>query len=43
MLGSAFYEVFKNDYNLKITDKDLNDNWVDYLDFNNENEYKKNG
>tara|TARA_Y100000768_G_C23897759_1_gene643500 strand:+ start:248 stop:1147 length:900 start_codon:yes stop_codon:yes gene_type:complete len=41
MLGTAFYEVFKNDYNLKITDKDLNDKWVDYLDFNNENEYKK--
>ncbi len=41
MLGTAFYEVFKNDFNLKITDKDLNDKWVDYLDFNNENEYKK--
>ena len=41
MLGTAFYEVFKNDFNLRITDKDLNDKWVDYLDFNNENEYKK--
>ncbi len=42
MLGSAFYEIFKNEYHLKITDKDLNEKWVDFLDFNNEIEYKKN-
>ena len=41
MLGTVFYEVFKNDYHLKITDRDVNDHWVEYLDFNNNNEYKK--
>ena len=41
MLGTAFHKVFKDDYNLKVTDKDLNDNWVDYLDFNDVNEYKR--
>jgi dTDP-4-dehydrorhamnose reductase len=42
MLGEAFYAQFKNDYILKCTDKDVNDNWLDYLDFRIFEDYKKN-
>jgi dTDP-4-dehydrorhamnose reductase len=41
MLGEAFYEQFKNDYQLKCTDKDVNENWLSFLDFRNFDEYKK--
>ena len=34
MLGEAFYKVFKEDYILKCSDIDVNDNWLSYLDFN---------
>jgi dTDP-4-dehydrorhamnose reductase len=33
MLGEAFYHQFKNDYLLKCTDKDANEDWLSYLDF----------
>lgn len=33
MLGKAFYEVFKNDYELVCTDIDLNEEWLIYQDF----------
>ena len=33
MLGEAFYYQFKNDYLLKCTDKDPNEDWLSYLDF----------
>lgn len=33
MLGKAFYEVFKNDYELVCTDIDLNEEWLVYQDF----------
>ena len=33
MLGDAFYRQFKNDYELKCTDIDVNENWLSYLDF----------
>ena len=41
MLGEAFYKQFKNDYMLKCTDIDLNVDWLTYLDFRNENAYRK--
>ena len=41
MLGEAFYTQFKNDYELKCTDKDVNDDWLDFLDFRNYETYKK--
>ena len=41
MLGEAFYTQFKNDYELKCTDKDVNDDWLDFLDFRNYEAYKK--
>lgn len=40
MLGEAFYKQFNNDFQLKCTDKDVNDNWLEYLDFRNFEEYK---
>ena len=33
MLGDAFYNVFSNSYELKCTDIDLNEPWLNYLDF----------
>ena len=33
MLGEAFYKQFKDEYELKCTDIDVNDKWLSYLDF----------
>jgi len=33
MLGEAFYEIFSKKYTLKCTDKDVNEDWLEYLDF----------
>jgi len=41
MLGEAFYTQFKDDYEIKCTDKDVNDNWLTYLDFRDFGAYKK--
>ncbi len=41
MLGEAFYEVFKSDNELKCTDIDLNEPWLEHLDFRNFDEYQK--
>lgn len=41
MLGEAFYQTFKNDYDLKCTDKDVNDSWLSFLDFRDFEAYKK--
>ena len=41
MLGEAFFEVFKEDYNLKCSDIDLNSKWLDFLDFRDLDEYQK--
>lgn len=41
MLGEAFYKQFKNDYQLKCTDKDVNDSWLSFLDFRDFNSYRK--
>lgn len=40
MLGEALYKVFKNDYKLKCTDKDVNDDWISFLDFRNNLSYQ---
>lgn len=40
MLGEAFYTQFKDDYVLKCTDKDVNADWLSYLDFRNFDAYK---
>jgi len=41
MLGEAFYEQFRNDYELKCTDIDVNEDWLSYLDFRDEKAYRK--
>ncbi len=41
MLGEAFYKQFKNDYELKCTDIDVNDSWLSYCDFRDFQQYKK--
>ena len=41
MLGEAFYKVFKEDFDLKCSDKDVNDSWLSFLDFRNFEEYRK--
>ena len=41
MLGEAFFEKFKKDFNLKCTDIDVNEDWLTYLDFRDENAYRK--
>ena len=41
MLGEAFYEQFKNDYELKCTDKDVNESWLSFLDFRDRDAYIK--
>jgi len=41
MLGEAFYTQFKNDYELKCTDKDVNEEWLSFLDFRDFDAYKK--
>tara|TARA_B100000767_G_scaffold4113_1_gene3874 strand:- start:130 stop:1038 length:909 start_codon:yes stop_codon:yes gene_type:complete len=39
MLGEAFYAQFKDSYDLKCTDKDLNDDWLSFLDFRDRDAY----
>ena len=41
MLGEAFYENFKDDFDLKCTDIDLNETWISYLDFRDFDKYLK--
>jgi dTDP-4-dehydrorhamnose reductase len=41
MLGEAFYKQFSSNYELKCTDIDVNDNWLEFLDFRNFEDYKK--
>jgi len=39
MLGEAFYKVFGEEYELKCTDKDVNEAWLSYLDFRDYDAY----
>lgn len=41
MLGEAFYKQFKDDYQLKCTDIDVNEAWLNYMDFRNFDLYRK--
>lgn len=40
MLGEAFYHVFKDQYEFLITDKDVNVEWISYLDFREYDDYR---
>jgi len=41
MLGEAFYTQFKDEYEIKCSDKDVNESWLSYLDFRDFEAYKK--
>lgn len=41
MLGEAFYTQFNNDYDIKCTDKDVNEEWLSFLDFRDFEAYNK--
>lgn len=42
MLGEAFYCHFKEHYELKCTDIDLNEEWLSYCDIRDFDAYRKN-
>ncbi|HYC41317.1 MAG TPA: NAD(P)-dependent oxidoreductase [Chitinophagaceae bacterium] len=41
MLGEAFYKVFREDYKLKCTDIDLNEEWLSWMDFRDLKNYRR--
>jgi dTDP-4-dehydrorhamnose reductase len=41
MLGEAFHKVFGASFELKCTDKDVNDDWLSYLDFRDFAAYRR--
>lgn len=41
MLGEAFYARFKDDYVLKCTDIDVNEDWLSFLDFRDFENYRQ--
>lgn len=41
MLGEAFYTQFKEEYEIKCTDKDVNADWLSFMDFRDFDAYKK--
>ena len=41
MLGQAFHGAFSADYELKCTDKDVNESWLGLLDFRDFDAYRK--
>lgn len=41
MLGEAFYNVFKDSFELLCTDKDVNTEWLSFLDFRDIDEYRR--
>ncbi len=40
MLGEAFYKQFKEEYELKCTDKNVNESWLAFLDFRDFSAYQ---
>jgi dTDP-4-dehydrorhamnose reductase len=41
MLGEAFHKVFDDDFVLRCTDKDVNEDWLAFLDFRDEAAYRR--
>jgi dTDP-4-dehydrorhamnose reductase len=39
MLGEGFYKIFGEEYELKCTDIDVNEDWLSYMDFRDLNQY----
>ena len=40
MLGDAFYKIFSKKFTVKCSDKEVNEKWIDKLDFTNFEEYE---
>lgn len=40
MLGEAFHSIFERDYDLRCTDKDVNSEWLEFLDFRDYQAYR---
>lgn len=40
MLGEAFYHTFRDDHELRCTDKDVNEDWLTFLDFRDLDAYR---
>jgi dTDP-4-dehydrorhamnose reductase len=40
MLGEAFYKQFRDEFELKCTDKDVNESWISFLDFRDREKYE---
>ena len=40
-MGEAFHKQFSSEYELRCTDKDVNENWLSFLDFRDFEAYKK--
>lgn len=40
MLGEAFFRVFSQNFDLKCTDKDVNEDWLSFLDFRDFDAYR---
>lgn len=41
MLGEAFYHTFRDDHELRCTDKDVNEEWLSFLDFRDLDAYRE--
>jgi len=41
MLGNSFYDVFKESYDVRCTDIDVNSDWLSYMDFRDLQSYEK--
>ena len=41
MLGYSFHKVFGSEYELRCTDKDVNEDWLSFLDFRDLGAYRK--
>jgi dTDP-4-dehydrorhamnose reductase len=41
MLGEAFHKIFKDEYELKCSDIDVNEDWLSHLDFRDYEAYRK--
>ena len=41
MLGDAFHRVFGDRYDLRCTDKDVNSDWLSFLDFRDRDAYRR--
>ena len=40
MLGEAFYRVFSDDYDVRCTDIDVNESWLEHIDFRDADKYR---